>query len=51
MTPREALQMAVQAAFVSSSALKPGAIISRLGKDVREALKDLKYDDAANVRL
>ena len=50
MKPTEALEKAIDWAFLSSHPRKPGVVIQKLPKDVREALEKLTSDDALNMR-
>lgn len=52
MKPIEALFIAIQRAFFYSyDSKKPGIVIDRLPKDVRESIKELSSDDTQNVRI
>lgn len=50
MTPLEALHEATTMALLSSAPIKPGAVVSRLRGDVRDALQRLTSDDALKLR-
>jgi len=49
LTPIEALERAI--AFVGTTPRKPGAVVSRLSQETREALQRLTSDDVADVRV
>ena len=46
----DALDRAIMAGFLSSAGRKPGAVVSRLPKDVRDALHKLTSDEARSMR-
>jgi hypothetical protein len=50
MTPNEALELAITSGCLSSQGRKPGIIIERLPKAVREVLQKLTSDQALNTR-
>ena len=49
-TPIDALAAAITAGFVSSVERRPGAVISRLPKEMRERLERLTSDQARSMR-
>jgi len=51
MTPREAFDRGIEAAFCGCYPRKIGAVIERMPKHVREALAELKSSDIANDRV
>ena len=51
MAPLEALEIAIRAAGISSMQYdRPGYIISKLSKEVREALQEITSDDVRKLR-
>jgi hypothetical protein len=54
MTPTEALQTTLMYPFMTCNkrALeKPGAVVARMGKEIKEALSRLTSDELAKVRV
>ena len=55
MRPTEALQLAISAGIMVHQGRpgrdKPGAIVSRMGTEARQALKQLTSDELAQVRV
>jgi len=52
MTPLDALDRAIQRGiFDSVHRREPGGIIAHMPEEVREALRELRSDDIANVRI
>ena len=45
------LDKVIEKGVLSSCSLKPGAIIQKLPKEVREKLKELKSEDIKDVRI
>lgn len=50
MNPNEAFERAIEFAFLSSRAFRPGEVVGHLPKDVRAALERLTSDHALNHR-
>lgn len=48
--PIEALHHAISSAYLLPRANKPGAVVEKLPKDVREQLEQLTSDDALKLR-
>lgn len=51
LTPREAFDRCMLMSVIGCYDRKPGALVNRMPKDIRDALAELKSSDIANDRV